>query len=80
MNRTLTVENLPDAVFDKLERSAQANGRSVDSEALDWLKKVAGPNPEQKAEVLARIRARRATLGIVMTSEQIDQFKREGRD
>ena len=77
---TLTLKNIPDAVYERLKQSAEANRRSMNSEAIVCLESVLLPARITPAERLARARALRATLpkGKFRVGD-IDALKREGR-
>ena len=78
---TLTLNNVPDAVYEQLKRSAQAHQRSLDSEAIVWLEAAMLPAPTEAQRKLARARELRAALaGKDFSAADIDAFKREGRE
>lgn len=80
MPTTLTLKNIPDAVYDRLKISAKANRRSLNSEAIMVLESVLLPATATPQERIDRARALRATLSCQMFSaEDIDAAKREGR-
>lgn len=80
MPTTLTLKNIPDAVYDRLKLSAEAHRRSMNSEAIVCLETVLLPTRVTPAERLARARELRASLpkGRFQASD-IDELKREGR-
>lgn len=77
---TLTLKNIPDAVYERLKQSAEANRRSMNSEAIVCLEQVLLPSRITPAQRLERIRALRDTLpqGKFLPRD-IDAFKRQGR-
>lgn len=78
---TLTLNNVPDAVYEQLKRSARAHRRSLDSEAIVWLEAALLPCPADAQHKLARARELRAALaGKDFNATDIDAFKREGRE
>jgi antitoxin FitA len=77
---TLTLKNIPDVVYDKLKRAAEAHRRSMNSEAIVCLEAVLLPVRIAPAERLARARALRASLPSgKFKARDIDVLKREGR-
>ncbi|MEZ4266648.1 MAG: Arc family DNA-binding protein [Myxococcota bacterium] len=80
MPTTLTLKNIPDAVYQRLKAAAQANRRSMNSEALVCLESVLLPWQPTAGERLARARALREGLaGGEFSPEDIDELKRAGR-
>ena len=80
MPTTLTLKNIPDAVYERLKAAAQTHRRSLNSEAIVCLESVLLPTKMAPSERLARARALRATLpsGNFLVSD-IDACKREDR-
>ena len=80
MPTTLTLKNIPDFVYERLKLSAQANRRSMNSEAIVCLETVLLPARVTPAERLARARELRAVLPEGKFQERdIAELKREGR-
>lgn len=79
MATTLTLKNIPDAIYMRLKKSAEAHRRSLNSEALVCLETVLMPEHIEPSERLARARALRAALHGKSKTRDIDAFKREGR-
>lgn len=80
MPTTLTLKNIPDAVYERLRDSAQANRRSMNSEAIVCLEAVLLPSRVALADRLARARALRGALPKGrFRARDIDAMKREGR-
>ena len=80
MPTTLTLKNIPDDIYERLKRSAEAHRRSMNSEAIVCLEAVLLPNKVVPAERLAQARALREALPKVkFTARDIDAMKREGR-
>ncbi len=83
MLTTLTLKNIPDAVYDRLKASAEIHRRSMNNEAIVCLETVLSPTPVSSVERLARIHAIRSTGGTASTKKLdhrlIDKFKRDGR-
>lgn len=80
MPTTLTLKNIPDAIYEKLKFSAESHRRSLNSEAIVCLEAVLLPARTIPGERLARARELRAALpqGEFFASD-IDAAKREGR-
>lgn len=80
MPTTLTLKNIPDAVYARLKAAAEAHRRSLNSEAIVCLESVLLPARLPASERLARARELRAALpnGRFLTHD-IDAGKREGR-
>ncbi|WP_130482002.1 FitA-like ribbon-helix-helix domain-containing protein [Sphaerotilus mobilis] len=80
MPTTLTLKNIPDAVYARLKSAAEMNRRSLNSEAIVCLEAVLLPTRLSTGERLARARELRAALpqqGFL--ADDIDAAKREGR-
>jgi antitoxin FitA len=80
MPTTLTLKNIPDAVYERLKLSAQAHRRSMNSEAIVCLESALFPTQVTAAERLARARELRSALPTgKFKARDIDALKREGR-
>ena len=80
MPTTITLKNIPDDVYERLKRSADAHRRSLNSEAIVCLESVLMPRRLEPGERLARARRlREAFAGVTFDPAQIDALKREGR-
>ena len=80
MPTTLTLKNIPDAVYERLKAFAQANPRSLNSEAIVCLESVLGRTRLTPRERLTRAREHRAALKPARFSAQyIDKLKKAGR-
>ena len=79
MPTTLTLKNIPDALYGQLKIAATLHRRSLNGEAIVGLESVLLPSRISAAERLANIRALRVTLpnGEFHTDE-IDALKRAG--
>ena len=77
---TLTLKNIPEAVYERLKASAEAHRRSLNSEAIVCLEAVLLPAKVDPVERLARARELRASLGKVrFKAKDIQALKTEGR-
>lgn len=80
MPTTLTLKNIPDAVYERLRHCAQLNRRSMNSEAIVCLEAMLLPGHVAPADRLARARAVRVALPMgKFRARDIDAMKREGR-
>lgn len=80
MPTTLTLKNIPEAVYDRLKATAEAHRRSMNSEAIVCLESALLPARLAPSERLARARELRAPLPREgFRAADIDAAKREGR-
>jgi len=80
MPTTLTLKNIPDAVYEQLKLSAETHRRSMNSEAIVCLESVLLPAKVSVAERLARARGLRSALpNGKFKARDIDAMKRGGR-
>jgi antitoxin FitA len=80
MPTTLTLKNIPDAVYDRLRLSAETHRRSMNSEAIVCLEAVLLPSKLTPTERLTRARELRSGLPQgKFRARDIDSMKREGR-
>lgn len=80
MPKTLTLKDIPDAVYERLKAAAQVNRRSLGSQAIVCLERVLLQTPLAPAEHLARVRAMRGALTPKrFLAREIDALKKAGR-
>ena len=80
MPTTLTLKNIPDAVYERLKSAAEMHRRSLNSEAIVCLEAVLLPTKLALGERLARARELRAALPKqTFLAEDIENAKRDGR-
>ena len=80
MPTTLTLKNIPDAIYDRLKAAAQTNRRSMNSEVIVCLESVLLPIQVTTSVRLARAQELRAALPQVkFKASDINRLKREGR-
>lgn len=80
MPTTLTLKNIPDAVYAQLKAAAALHRRSLNSEAIVCLETVLTPGRMPPGERLGRARALRAGLKhSTFDAQAIDAIKRLGR-
>ena len=80
MPTTMTLKGIPDSVYEQLRSSAEANRRSLNSEAIACLETVLLPKKTTALEHIEKARELRLTLKRgAFKAEDIDRFKRAGR-
>lgn len=80
MPTTLTLKNIPDALYGRLKETADAHRRSLNSEVIVCLESILLPKKISVDERLVRVRQMRQTLGgVAYSAEDIAQFRAEGR-
>ncbi|MDE1998534.1 MAG: Arc family DNA-binding protein [Burkholderiales bacterium] len=80
MPTTLTLKNVPDAVYERLKAAAETHRRSLNSEAIVCLESVLLPGKMPVGERLARARELRASLQqSKFKAKDIDAAKQQGR-
>ena len=80
MSTTLTLENIPDDVYDRLKLSAETHRRSMNSEAIVCLEAALLLDRLTPTERLARVRLLRGALPKrKFRAHDIDAMKRTGR-
>jgi len=80
MPTTLTLKNIPEAVYDRLKLAAQMHRRSLNSEAIVCLESVLLPTKMMPSERVARARELRAALpSAKFRARDIDTAKRDDR-
>ena len=78
--RTLTIKNISDALYAPLKSTADAHGRSLNSEVIVCLESVLLPQKLLVDERLARARQIRQMLAdVAFSAQDIAQFRRVGR-
>ena len=77
---TLTLKNVPDAVYEQLKLAAEVHHRSLNSEVIACLETVLLPVKPAPLERLARARLLRARLACQeLAAAEMADFKQEGR-
>jgi plasmid stability protein len=81
MPTTLTLKNIPDAVYERLKAAAEMHRRSLNSEAIVCLESVLLPTRTPPSERLTRARELRASLSQQsFRAKDIDAAKRQDRE
>ncbi len=77
---TLTIKNIPDAVYKQLKLKAGEHRRSLNQEVIACLERSTGSAPLDTEAFLARAREiRKLVKGPPLTERRLQQFKRAGR-
>lgn len=77
---TLTLKNIPDDLYNQLKDTAKLHHRSINSEILYCLERVINPhkvNVNEHLELARQLRVK--TTNYLLTDEEIDKAKSEGR-
>jgi plasmid stability protein len=67
---TLTIKNIPDALYEQLKQSAARHRRSVNSEVIVCLEKVLGSSSVDPTTFLTSIRELRKNISTVFVTEE----------
>ena len=77
---SITIKNIPPQIHDRLKKQAQMHHRSLQQEILFRLESSV-PLPKLDAEKwIKEFRALRSRMKGKITAEEIDKWKREGRE
>lgn len=77
---SVTLENIPDDLLQRLKQSAEQSGRSLSSEAILRLERGLAAEPAAAAARLKRIReVRRKASGVYLTDADLRAARDEGR-
>lgn len=80
MATTLTLKNIPDALYARLKKSAEIHRRSLNNEAIVCLETVLQARKVSIADRIEHIRALRSALPKKgFRARDIDDLKRQGR-
>ena len=80
MSSTITLKGIPENVYTELKSSAEANRRSINSEAIACLETVLLPRKTSALAHIEKAREIRDSLtSRLFYPQEIDQFKRSGR-
>ncbi len=82
---SLTVKNIPPIIYERLKMQAENNRRSLNSEVIFILEKalqiVPRRTPAEVEKILEQSRKlREMTAGYMVTEEEINRWKNEGRE
>ena len=77
---TLTIKNVPDDVYERLKQQAKENRRSINNETIIILENVLPPQQRDVEKILEEARKiRELTAHYVLTDEEVNKWKNEGR-
>ncbi len=77
---TMTLKNLPDALYLRLKESAAQHRRSLNSEAIVCLERALGLRAIDPARFLAEVRDQKTKLAqVYVTQEDLEAAMAEGR-
>ncbi len=77
---TLTIKNVPDDVYERLKQQAKENRRSINNEAIVILENILPPQQRDVKKILEEARKiRELTAHYVLTEEEVNKWKNEGR-
>ena len=77
---TLTIKNIPEALYSRLKRRATDERRSMNNQAIDCLERALQLPSIDVERVLARTRTiRRKTTGLPLTDKLLARAKSDGR-
>jgi hypothetical protein len=79
---TITIKNIPPALYERIKVKAKLNRRSINNEIITMLEQAAQVRtPAETQDVLEKTRRlREAAAGYVLTDDEINRWKREGRE
>lgn len=77
---TITLKNIPDALYARLRSSAKDHRRSINREAMVCLETALAATPNDIESILANVRKVRSSLGAVfLTDRDLKRARQEGR-
>ena len=79
---TITIKNLPEELYERIKLQAKANRRSVNSEIISIFEHAIAKRTHMDVkEILERARkVREFTAQYTVTQDEIDRWKKEGRE
>jgi len=77
---TITVKNIPEALYELLKRAAEANRRSINSEIILCIERAVRSREVNAEDILVKARRiREKTSGYLITDDEFTQAKTAGR-
>ncbi len=76
---SITVKNIPDAIYTKLKQQAEARHRSMNSEIIACLEQSVEPNRVSPDEILRQARMMRKKVKGSLSAEEIQGSIDQGR-
>jgi plasmid stability protein len=77
--RTITLKNIPEQLYQRLKQRATQHRRSLNSEIITSLERVAGNSRVDPDGLLARARALRGKISGRLTDKDLPTLKNRGR-
>jgi plasmid stability protein len=82
---SLTVKNIPPLIYERLKMQAENNRRSINSEVIVILEKALQVVPQRTPAEVEKLleqsrKLRELTADYVVTEEEINRWKNEGRE
>jgi plasmid stability protein len=79
---TITVKNIPEELYERIKAQAKANRRSINKEIISIIERaIPTRTPIDVRDILERARkVRELTANYTITAEEIDRWKKEGRE
>lgn len=76
---TITLKNVPPAIHRALQTRARAHGRSLNKEALATLERSLHSCRINAADIAAKARTIRETMGVYLVEDELAMLKDAGR-
>ena len=76
---SLTIKNIPEDVHRALKERSRINSRSLNSEAIDCLRRAVIAERIDPETLLAAARKLRSGMSVFLTDKEINAIKDEGR-
>jgi plasmid stability protein len=76
----LHVRNVPDELYDRLKRRAEAGRRSISAEIIRLIEQALDESESDQARLLARIRSRRFYAPAELNAPESTSLLRESRE
>jgi plasmid stability protein len=77
---SVTIKNLPEALYKKLKAQARVNNRSINGEILNLLQRETGERELNITEFLDRADKIKSRIKTKISDEEILTMKKEGRE
>lgn len=77
---TLTIKNVPDALYERLKDRARRQRRSINQEAIVCIEQAVGSGYDDEESLQKEIRAFRERAGVYVTRAEIEAAIDEGRE
>lgn len=79
---TITVKNIPEELYERIKLQAKANRRSINNEIISIFEQaIPKRTPMNVKEVLERARrVRELTAHYAITEDELNRWKKEGRE